>query len=74
MASSSKLPITSQETSADQTHPEPVPLHPAPASPNPSDSLDALFHTEKADSGEGSLTSKGKKWGRDDGDAASDTP
>ena len=74
MASSSQLP-TSQENLNDQ-NPSTAgnPIHPDPASPTQSDSIDTLFSTEAADAVVDSLTlEKGKRVREDDG-ASDDTP
>ena len=64
MASPSQIP-SSQEITAEQNPPVVTSTHPDPASPPLSDSIDALFNTEKADSVADSLTSKGRKRDRD---------
>ncbi|KAK4859267.1 hypothetical protein QYF36_002441 [Acer negundo] len=73
ITSPSKLLATNQEQTLDIPLPDPAFLYPTPASPTPSDSLDALLNIEKTDLEEDSLSSRGKKRGRDGGDTASDT-
>ena len=73
MASPSKLPI-SQETPIDHPPPGIASSHPDPASSPLSDSINALFNTEKADLVEDSLTSIGRKRDRDGDEATDGTP
>ena len=60
MASPSKIP-TSQEIITEQNPSMIASTHPDPASPPLSESIDALFNTEKANMVEDSLTSIGRK-------------
>ena len=74
MASPSQIP-TSQEIAAEQNPPTAAnPIHPDPASPPQSDSIDALFNMEKGDVEEDSLTSEKRKRGREGDGVADGTP
>ena len=74
MASPSQIP-TSQDIATEQIpSTTTVFTHPDPVSPHQSDSIDALFNTEKADVLEDSLTSKRGKQGREGDGVTDDTP
>ena len=73
MASLSRLPI-SQEISAKQNPHTMASTHPDPASPPLSNSIDALFNTEKADMVEDSLTSIVRKRSRGGDETSEGTP
>ena len=73
MASPSKL-STAQEIATEQNPSAIVTsTHHDPVSPPQSDSIDALFNTEKADAVEDSLTSERRKRDREDDEAIDDT-
>ena len=74
MASSSQLPTPQENANGQNPSTAVNPIHPDPASSPQSDSIDALFSMEAADTVVDSPISESKKRGREGDEVAEETP